>query len=117
MILKKTVARMKPLYDTKSKKFLIVWPMSKADFDKEGQRQHNCVGGYFERCAKGETTVFFVRNADEPDKPYATVEFDEGRLVQCRIAYNRDAPEDVMKYMDRIADHYRRAVEELQKEA
>ena len=116
-ILKKTVAGLKPLYDTKSKKFLIVWPMSKADFDKEGQLQHNCVGGYFERCAKGETTVFFVRNADEPDKPYATVEFKEGRLMQCRTAYNRNAPEDVMKYMDRIADHYRQAVEELQKEA
>ncbi len=116
-ILKKTVAGLKPLYDTKSKKFLIVWPMSKADFDKEGQLQHNCVGGYFERCTKGETTVFFVRNADEPDKPYATVEFKEGQLVQCRIAYNRNAPADVMKYMDRIADHYRQAVEELQKEA
>lgn len=117
VILKKTVARMKPLYDTKSKKFMIVWPMSKADFAREGQLQHNCVGGYFERCTKGETTVFFVRNADEPDKPYATVEFDEGRLVQCRIAYNRNAPADVMEYIDRIAEHYRRAIEELQKEA
>lgn len=57
-ILRKAVEEVKSDYETRSNTFMIVWPRSKADFTKEGQLQHNCVGGYFERCAKGETTVF-----------------------------------------------------------
>lgn len=107
-ILRKAVEEVKSDYETRSNTFMIVWPRSKADFTKEGQLQHNCVGGYFERCAKGETTVFFLRKKEEPEKPLCTVEFNKGKLVQCRAKYNRTAPEDAMKYMKKIEEHYKR---------
>lgn len=107
-ILRKAVEEVKSDYETRSSTFMIVWPRSKADFTKEGQLQHNCVGGYFERCAKGETTVFFLRKKEEPEKPLCTVEFNKGKLVQCRAKYNRTAPEDAMKYMKKIEEHYKR---------
>lgn len=107
-ILRKAVEEVKSDYETRSNTFMIVWPRSKADFTKEGQLQHNCVGGYFERCAKGETTVFFLRKKEEPEKPLCTVEFNKGKLVQCRAKYNSTAPEDAMKYMKKIEEHYKR---------
>ena len=107
-ILRKVVEEVKRDYETRSNTFMIVWPRSKADFTKEGQLQHNCVGGYFERCAKGETVVFFLRKKEEPEKPLCTVEFNEGKLVQCRSKYNGTATEDVMKYMKKIVEHYKR---------
>ena len=54
-----------------------------------------------------ETTVFFVRRKGEPDIPFCTVEFKNGKLIQCRTAYNREAPQDVMKYMEQISRHYK----------
>ena len=107
-ILRKVVEEVKSDYEARSNTFVIVWPRSKADFTKEGQLQHNCVGGYFDRCAKGDTTVFFLRKKEEPEKPLCTVEFNEGKLVQCRTKYNGQAPEDVMKYMKKIEEHYKR---------
>ena len=106
-ILKKVIRQTSPLYDTESDRYLIIWPKSKKDFSREGQLQHNCVGGYFERCAMKETTVFFVRRKEEPDIPFCTVEFKNGKLIQCRTAYNREAPQDVMKYMEQISRHYK----------
>lgn len=107
-ILRKVVEEVKSDYETRSNTFMIVWPRSKEDFTKEGQLQHNCVGGYFEQCAKGKTTVFFLRKKEEPEKPFCTVEFNEGKLVQCRSKYNGPAPEDAMKYMKKIEEHYKR---------
>ena len=105
-LLKQVIRQIAPLYDTESDSYLIVWPKSKQDFTREGQLQHNCVGGYFERCAMNRTTVFFVRKKEEPDTPFCTVEFKKEKMIQCRTAYNKDAPEDVMKYMKQISRHY-----------
>jgi len=105
-ILRKVIKDIKKDYEVKSNSFIIVWPQSKADFTKEGQLQHNCVGGYFDRCAKNETTVFFLRKKEEPEKPFCTVEFKNGKLIQCRTKFNNDAPEEAMKYMEKIEKYY-----------
>lgn len=105
-MLRKRVKKIRKDYEAKSSIFVIVWPQSKIDFEKEGQLQHNCVGGYFERCAKGETTVFFLRKKEEPEKPFCTVEFRDGKLIQCRTIYNGSAPEDAMKYMKELEKYY-----------
>ena len=40
----------------------------------EGKALHHCVGGYIKRMAEGETAIFFLRKANEPDKPFKTLE-------------------------------------------
>lgn len=40
----------------------------------EGQALHHCVGGYALRMAEGKTAIFFIRLAEEPDRPYYTLE-------------------------------------------
>lgn len=117
-MLKKTLKIVEPLYNTESEDFIMVWPKNKKDFQTEGQLQHNCVGGYFDRCAQNQTTVFFVRKKEEPEKPFCTVEFTNGKLIQCRTAYNGAAPDDVEEYMKQIEEHYRKEKEQqLLKEA
>lgn len=108
LILQKLVKEIKGDYEANSNKYMIVWPETKADFTKEGQLQHNCVGGYFERCVKNETTVFFLRRKEEPEKPFCTVEFNDGKMKQCRTKYNHDAPADVIEYMGKIEENYRK---------
>lgn len=111
-LLKKQVKVLQELYYISSKEFVIVWPQSKKDFEEEGRKQHNCVGGYFERMVQEKTTVFFLRKKEEPETPYCTVEFTNGKLQQCRIACNREAPGNVMKLMKQIESNYQKAINE-----
>ena len=54
----------------------------------EGTALHHCVGSYAKRMANGETAIFFVRRAEEPDKPYFTLELQNKRVLQCRTEHN-----------------------------
>lgn len=114
--LKELVKGLRKQYTAKSDKYVIVWPECRADFVKEGQLQHNCVGGYFERCAEGKTVVFFLREKENVNTPFCTVEFRDGNLIQCRTKYNGPAPEDAQKYMERIAHNYKKIKEREEKE-
>lgn len=69
---------------------LIRLPKSGAEIIAEGKALQHCVGGYVERAAKGLVTILFIRRAAEPDVPYYTLEWTNGRLVQCKSMRNRD---------------------------
>lgn len=104
-VLKNIVKGLKTKYELDSDEFVIVWPNSKADFSAEGQLQHNCVGGYFDRMCKKETIVFFLRRKENPETPFCTVEFNNNKCVQCRMIYNRDAEKAAWDYMHRLEQH------------
>lgn len=57
----------------------------------EGNALSHCVGGYAGSYAEGRTDICFLRHADEPDKPWRTIEFNPntGRLIQDR-GYGND---------------------------
>ena len=61
---------------------------------EEGVVLSHCVGGYAERVANKETTIFLIRRKTEPDKPYYTLELCEKRIVQCRTKNNRSYESD-----------------------
>lgn len=109
-LLKKQVKALRELYYINSKEYVIVFPQSKEDFEEEGRKQHNCVGGYFEKMVQEQTTVFFLRKKEEPEKPFCTAEFTNGKLRQCRTACNKEAPENVMKIMKQIESNYQKAI-------
>lgn len=68
---------------------LLIRPAEDADeLIAEGAALHHCVGGYADRMADGETAIFFIRQADEPDEPYYTLELKDRRVVQCRTLHN-----------------------------
>lgn len=104
-VLRRLIKGLKTKYELESETYIIVWPESKADFTKEGQLQHNCVGGYFDKMVKNETIVFFLRKKEDPETPFCTVEFKRNRCVQCRMIYNRDAEQDAWEYMKKLEQH------------
>lgn len=67
---------------------MIVVPEHVSDLIAEGEKQHNCVGSYMERVAKGRTDVVFIRKAPSPEKPYITMEIHDGRIIQARTKNN-----------------------------
>lgn len=58
---------------------------------------HHCVdkgGNYFERINTRESYILFLRKAEEPEKPYYTLEVEpNGTIRQRRTEYNRQLPD------------------------
>ncbi|NQP32693.1 PcfJ family protein [Streptococcus suis] len=79
--------------DMEIDQFLFIVPKSLKEIIQEGYDQHHCVASYTQAVSKGETTIIFVRQKNEPDKPLYTMELRKGKIVQLRGAYNKDAPE------------------------
>lgn len=53
----------------------IVLPKSEKDLVTEGQRQHNCVGGYASYILNGTTIVLFIRKKNDKETNYITCDF------------------------------------------
>lgn len=85
-------------FSIKGKGLILVIPKNGDEIRAEGEALHHCVGGYVERVAKGETNIFFVRKADEPDKSYFTMEWNHNKIVQCRGMKNCGMPPEVRAF-------------------
>ena len=69
------------------------------EIKNEGAALHHCVGTYVDRVAKGQTHIFFVRRVEEPDTPYFTMEYNKGRVIQCRGSHNCGMPASVKAFV------------------
>lgn len=88
-----------PAVMMKARGLVIIVPKSGDEIKEEGRTLHHCVGTYVERVAKGETTILFVRKESEPDIPYFTLEYRNGRVVQCRGKNNCGMTKDVRDFV------------------
>lgn len=82
----------------KGKGLILMVPKNGDEIRAEGSYLHHCVGGYVEKVAKGETSIFFVRKADSPDVPYFTLEWKNNDIVQCRGLHNCGMPPEVKAF-------------------
>lgn len=67
---------------------LIRLPVDGAELIAEGKYLHHCVGGYAERMANGKTTILLIRRVEDPDTPFYTLEWLDGKVNQCRTNRN-----------------------------
>lgn len=84
--------------------FKIVLPSDPADLVREGQSLGHCVGygGYDDKTIAKESIIIFVRKADDPDKPFFTMEVGirGGRIRQLYGLRNKTAPPEVRKFAE-----------------
>lgn len=80
--------------------FMILIPKNAEEIKKEGSALHHCVATYVDKVAKGETIILFVRKKEEPDVPFYTMEWKEGRIKQCRGSRNAGMTNDVKQFVD-----------------
>jgi uncharacterized protein lin1253/lin1744 len=73
-----------------------VLPKKASDIVNEGSTLHHCVSTYVDRHASGTTTIVFIRNSEEPNKPLYTMEFCKKEIVQIRAKYNQNPPKEVL---------------------
>lgn len=81
----------------------VVLPKSEKDLVTEGQRQHNCVGGYANYILNGSTIVLFIRKKNDKETNYITCDFVYRESSQCWVlsqyleASNRSSDEYDMR--------------------
>lgn len=66
----------------------------------EGKLQHHCVGSsdrYFERMAKRESYICFLRREEEPEVPWYTIETDGKKILQFYAAYDRQPDQKMVE--------------------
>ena len=88
-----------PAMIMKSKGLMIILPKSGDEIKEEGRVLHHCVGTYVERVAKGETMILFVRKESEPNVPYFTLEYRDGKVIQCRGKNNCSMTKEVKAFV------------------
>lgn len=86
---------------------------------REGEEQNNCVAGYANRHADGETIIMVLRKRSEPRKPWHTVEIDPKTLAcrQCYAAYNHNRTPEAAEFMDKYLDHLREVTKMIRRSA
>ena len=80
--------------------------MSPADLIKEGEILHHCVGkmGYDQKFVREETLIFFIRNKENPDIPFVTIEYSlsNHKVLQSYGDHDSKPDESVLHYINKI---------------
>lgn len=79
------LAEIRPKYEYEGGRFRITVPRSFIDIVSEGMALHHCVGNterYFDRILQHETYICFLRRAEEPEKPFYTIEVEPGGTIR-----------------------------------
>ena len=94
------------LQHAKRSAFVCIIAHSPADLIREGEMLHHCVGrmGYDQKFVREETLIFFIRNKQEPDTPFVTVEYSlkNRKILQCYGEHDHKPSEDVLHYVNKV---------------
>lgn len=77
----------------------LLLPSTPEELAAEGNALHHCVGGYADRVARKECVILFLRQCEDIDKPFYTVEVRGGKIAQVRGMGNCAATPEVEAFM------------------
>ncbi len=85
--------------------FVIVIARSPAELIREGDILHHCVGrmNYDQKFAREERLIFFVRNANDPDTPFVTIEYSlkSKKILQCYGEHDSKPNDSVLEFVNK----------------
>lgn len=96
------IERMKDRLAWRVGEYKVVVPQTRREFEAEGRAMRNCIGGYFEMCADGDTACFFIR---KDGRRFADVEMSpkDGTVRQCRLFGNGAADNKTLGFAKLVA--------------
>lgn len=82
-----------------SDRYLLRLPKKVDEIRREGQEMHHCVATYITQVVEGKTNILFLREKENPEQPFYTMEVRDGKVIQCRAKYNGEMTEDVKAFV------------------
>lgn len=90
--------------------FVVILAQSPAELVNEGAILKHCVGhlGYDKKFAREESLIFFVRQKENPEEPFVTVEYSlkSKKVLQCYAKGNTTPDAEVTTYINSIWNPY-----------
>lgn len=86
---KEAVDKYRYLEDKEDKNYVFLVPKDEADLVKEGNELSHCIATYRDKIIQN-TKIVFMREKDRPDKSFVTIEYEDGKILQSKQAYNED---------------------------
>ncbi|EJM7954281.1 PcfJ domain-containing protein [Listeria monocytogenes] len=95
--------------------YAFVVPKLASELIKEGKSLSHCVGGssYVKQHIEGKSTIIFIRDKNDLEKSFYTLEYKNGHIVQLRGKHNCAPPEKVKKAADKWTKSLKRKTKEL----
>lgn len=95
-----------PLQHMKRHSFICMIARSPAELIQEGIKLNHCVGrmNYDQRVVREESLIFFVREKEQPDTPFVTVEYSpsQHKVLQCYGKDDQKPDATVLEYVNKI---------------
>lgn len=86
--------------ERKDSDYVILLPRYAQDLVQESYNMNNCVKGYVDRVARGNTYILFLRNKNKKSTSLVTIEVSpQYELIQAKASYNRKPSEKVIEYI------------------
>lgn len=87
-------------YSFEDEKYLIRAVTSTKEIIDEGKELHHCVGGYSKSHANGKTNILVIREKNNIDKPFYTMEINRNVIIQVRGKRNCPPTEELNNFLD-----------------
>ena len=79
--------------------YIIRYPQTINDFIREAVYMQNCLLEYVEAVADNDTTVLFMRKADDVNMPFITIEVQKNTLKQAYHRFNEDCTKEEAEWI------------------
>ncbi|MCR5595547.1 MAG: PcfJ domain-containing protein [Lachnospiraceae bacterium] len=86
--------------------YVIRYPQTVNDFCREAVYMRNCLSGYLDAIINNDTTILFMRRADDVNKPFITIEVYRNRLVQAYHRFNEDCENEEVFWIRAYCDRH-----------
>ena len=97
----KAISKILSLNKYEDEKHIIYPASSIEDLIKESAEQHNCVKLYVDRVANNESQIYFLRQKDNPNKSYVTVEVYDNKVIQAKSKYNANVSKEIKDFLNK----------------
>lgn len=92
-------------WQERGKEYFVRYPQTVNDFCREAIYMQNCLLTYYEAMIGGDTTILFMRKADDVNQPFITIEIYKNVLMQAYHRFNEDCTSKeaawILDYCDR----------------
>lgn len=86
-------------WQERTPEYVVRYPQTINDLCREAVYMHNCLLGYVTAFVENNTTILFMRKAENVNQPFITIEVFEGELMQAYHRFNVDCNEKEKKWI------------------
>ena len=94
-------------WQERRKDYIIRYPQTINDFCREAIHMRSCLLSYVDAVINNDTTILFMRRADDINQPYITIEICNRVLIQAYCRFNEDCTPEEADWIREYCDRHR----------